>query len=273
MKLTLLEMVQDILSDMDSDEVNSINDTVEALQVAQIVKTSYLEMVDNRNWAHQEELLQLESYNNNAYPNYLVVPSKVTELNWIRYNKRRTEDTKDKHERIIYKDPVAFMDTVNARDSSQSNIVVITDPYSNISLNIRNDMPPQYYTSFNDIDLVFDSWDSTLESTLQGSRTQAHASLDTQWTMEDAFIPDLPSNAFSALLHEAKSTAFITLKALANDKAEQKASRQHRWLSRNERLINGGVKYPDYGRKSKKTSSRLFDKDSTNAGIVPEPEI
>lgn len=42
MRKTLLEMVQDILSEMDSDEVNSINDTVEAEQVATIIKNCYL---------------------------------------------------------------------------------------------------------------------------------------------------------------------------------------------------------------------------------------
>jgi hypothetical protein len=47
-KMTLLEMTQDILSDMDSDEVNSINDSVESLQVAQIIKTTYFNIVNGR---------------------------------------------------------------------------------------------------------------------------------------------------------------------------------------------------------------------------------
>ena len=38
MKRTLLEMTQDILSAIDADEVNSIDDTVEATQVATIIK-------------------------------------------------------------------------------------------------------------------------------------------------------------------------------------------------------------------------------------------
>ena len=46
MKLTLLEMVQDILSSMDSDEVNSITDSTEALQVARIIRDSYIEITD-----------------------------------------------------------------------------------------------------------------------------------------------------------------------------------------------------------------------------------
>jgi len=52
MKLTLLEIVQDIMNDMDGDEVNAISDTIESQQVAQIVKTTYLEMMANRNWPH-----------------------------------------------------------------------------------------------------------------------------------------------------------------------------------------------------------------------------
>ena len=40
-RMTVLEMTQDILSDMNSDEVNTINGSLEATQVAQIIKTTY----------------------------------------------------------------------------------------------------------------------------------------------------------------------------------------------------------------------------------------
>ena len=50
-KLTLLQMTQDIMSDMDSDDINSINDSVEALQVAQIIKTTYYNIIDGKNYA------------------------------------------------------------------------------------------------------------------------------------------------------------------------------------------------------------------------------
>ena len=38
MKTTLLQIVQSILSDMDSEEVNSISDTTEAQQIASVVE-------------------------------------------------------------------------------------------------------------------------------------------------------------------------------------------------------------------------------------------
>lgn len=51
-KLTLLDIVQDVLSDMDSDEVNSINDSIEALQVAAIAKSTFYNIIDGRDWPH-----------------------------------------------------------------------------------------------------------------------------------------------------------------------------------------------------------------------------
>ena len=61
-KLTVLAMVQDILSDMNSDEVNSINDTIEAQQVAQIINTTYFEIISSRDWPHLETLFQFNAY-------------------------------------------------------------------------------------------------------------------------------------------------------------------------------------------------------------------
>jgi hypothetical protein len=72
------------------------------------------------------------------------------------------------------------------------------------------------------------------------------------WSHVDNAVPNLPEEAFPALVEEAKSTAFLALKQTANQKAEQKASRQQRWLSRKAWSAHGGIRYDDYGRKSRK---------------------
>lgn len=48
MKRTLLQIVQNILSDMDSEDVNSISDSIEAEQIASVVRDVYLNMVSTR---------------------------------------------------------------------------------------------------------------------------------------------------------------------------------------------------------------------------------
>ena len=52
MKKTVLEIVQDIMNDMDSDKVNSISDTVESQQIAQTVRTVFESMVTNLSLIH-----------------------------------------------------------------------------------------------------------------------------------------------------------------------------------------------------------------------------
>jgi hypothetical protein len=46
MQSTVLELVQEILSEMGGDEINSISDTIEATDVATIMRRVYMEMVD-----------------------------------------------------------------------------------------------------------------------------------------------------------------------------------------------------------------------------------
>ena len=251
MKMSLLEIVQDILSDLDADEVNSISDTVESTQVAQIVKTCYFEMLTNRNWPHTRKLTQLESLGDTLKPNYLRLPDSLKELVSIKYDVRKLVGDKIQMTDLTYKEPDAFLRYVSNRDSSKSNVTTVTD-FSGTKLLIVNDTAPTFWTSFDDVYIITDSYNSGLESTLQESKTQCLAYIYPSWTKQDDFIPDLPIDAFSALLEEAKSTAFITLKQMANQKAEQKASRQQRWLSRKAWRAHGGVEYSDFGRKGRR---------------------
>ena len=251
MKQTLLEIVQDILNDMDADEVNSISDTVEATQVAQIVKTCYYEMLSNRNWPHMRKLIQLEASGTTTKPNYLQVPENIKEIEMIRYQGQKIDDANIRYKDLKYKYPDEFLAITSQRNSSNSNVQSVTD-FGGSTLFILTDVAPTYWTSFDDKYVVTDSYDSAQDDTLKKSKTQTLAYVYPDWEMEDDFVPDFPAEAFSALTEEAKSTAFNSVKQLVNQKAEQKASRQARWLSRKAWQAKGGVRYADYGRKSRK---------------------
>lgn len=251
MKLTLLEIVQDILNDLDADSVNSIDDTVEAGQVAQIVKTCYNEMVSNRNWPHLKKLLQLDASNDIEKPNYLKLPENLEELTMVKYLSSSPNDGTVSYKELTYLYPDEFLARVAGTTSNSPNVEEIVD-YSGISFFIANNKAPTYWTSFDDSYLVTDSYDKSEDDTLKKSKTQAIGYVMPSWEMADDFVPDLPSSAFAALVEEAKSTAFYTLKQTANQKAEQKSARQQRWLSRKSWRAKGGVRYEDYGRKSRK---------------------
>lgn len=247
-KMTLLSMVQDILNDLDGDEVNSINDSVEALQVAQIVKTTFFNIVDGKDYPHKFRLLQLEALGSIARPNYMKIPDAIEQIEWVKYNKRKSTDTYDKLSELVYKTPAEFMAILDVRISSNSNIQVITD-FSGISLNIRNDIAPTYYTSFDDVYIITDAYDSGVDSSLQASKSSCYGKEELVFTLLDSFIPNLPTQMFSYLLNEAKSTAFVVLKQTNNPKAEQHSVTQRRRMSQDAWKVHNGITYPDYGRK------------------------
>src|SRR5574343_318488 len=230
MRRTLLEIVQHILSSMDSFDVNSIADTTESEQVAEVVRQTYYDIVSSKNWWFLRRTLQLNS-GTASRPTHLSVPDNIKELVEVRYNTRLSTDTRDKYSTLKYLYPDEFLTLVNARDSSATEVTSVTDP-GGVALLSRNDAAPTYWTSFDDRYIVCDSYDSDVDTFLQNSKTQCIAFVEPTWTHSDNEYPDLPSEMFSQLVNEAKSRAWYELKQQPNEKAEQESTRQRRRNSR-----------------------------------------
>ncbi len=250
MKMSLLEIVQEILNDMDSDAVNSIDDTVESQQVANIIRSCYNEITSNRNWPHLKKIIQLESSGDLAKPNYLVLPELVHQLEFFKYDKKKSTQTRSLIEDVLYKDPWDFLQYISSRNSDNTNVTQVVD-FSGTTLLILNNIAPTYWTSFDDNYIVTDSYDNLVDDTLKKSKTQCHAYMTPEWHHLDSAIPNLPADAFALLIEESKSTAFFTLKQMTNQKSEQKAARQNRWLARKDWKAHGGVRYDNYGRSAR----------------------
>lgn len=252
MKQTLLEIVSDILSDMDGDFVSSINDTDEALQVAQIVKTTYLALISNRNWPHTRRALNITPYSNNLLPTHTRIEENVKEVVSVYYDIRQNGETRLNYRQIKYLAPDDFLRLINQRNSDDTNTTVVLDP-SGVKLLITTNKAPEYYTSFDDETIVFDSFDTDVDSTIQANKTQIIAYIIPEFEMIDSFIPDLPLEAFALLIEESKSKAMFKLKQTQDVKAEQEAGRQSRWLSRKSWRVHEADIYPySYGRKNAK---------------------
>lgn len=251
MKMSLIEMVIDIANDMDTDPVNAITDTDEAMQIAQIIKTSYYDIISNRNWSHLKGLTQIHHSGTPDLPTHLKLPENTKEVTYVGYDTSKTANEVFLYKELIYKDPEDFLRHVSTKSQNVQNKKVVTDP-SGIKLIVVDNKPPTYWTSFDDQYIVCDSYDHNVDDALQKTKTQVIAYRMPEWKMLDDFVPDLPAEAFSALLAESKSAAFFSLKQMANDKAEQRAVRQQAWLSRKEWTAHGGVKYPDFGRRGRK---------------------
>lgn len=246
--MTLLDMVQDIMSDMSSDAVNSITDTAESLQVAQIIKSTYAFMLSGRDRPWLGSLFNLESAVS-ATPTKMKIPDDIQEVLWIKYNCIDSGDSDKEYKTITYKKPEDFIEILYKRNSSDSTVDTITE--NGVVLLIRNDVEPTYWTSFDDEYIVMDSYDSVVEANLSGSKTSCHGYKEPTWTMTDTFTPDLPSPMFPFLLAEAKTICMTRIKQ-TNDPTSAKQARDGRtrsqasqWRTTRDQSDNR----PDFGRK------------------------
>lgn len=247
-KMSLLDIVQEILSDLNSDNVNSISDTTEAEQVARIVRRTFFNLYNDRVWPTTARLMRLNSSADSTRPTHMIMNEDVIEVNWVKYNKQKDAADTLRYIDIPYKTPQEFIDFVMARDSTKDNMMTVID-YNGTPLIIQTDAFPTCYTSFDDEHLVFDSYDSTVDSILQHSKTQVYGLVEPEFLLEDSFVPDIPTKAFPYFVSEAKSVASLKIKEVFSQKDEQHSNRQKSWLSFEKHRVGGGIARPNYGRR------------------------
>lgn len=224
-KKTLLQIVQSVLSSMNSDSVNSISDLEESFQIAEKAQEVYEDLMALEEWEHLRCLIQLESLSDNTRPNYLRIPDTVAKTLDIKYDKQKLGDTRQKYEHVEYMHPDEFIEMCILRDSSQANIVSVQSPNSNVSLLIKNDIAPSYWTTFDNEHIVFDSYDSEIDTTLQQSKNMTRGLKETTFTLSDNFIPDLPSQMFPAYIQEVTRVCSLYFRESYSQNDERRAFR------------------------------------------------
>ncbi|AYP28020.1 tubular protein A [Lentibacter phage vB_LenP_ICBM1] len=248
MKMTLLEMVQNILSDMDSEEINSISDSNEAEQIAQVVKNTYFNMIATRFIPEHSQTIKLTSFSSSARPTHFSFPTRVKNIEFLDYNVSKSVGGVE-YRRLKYLSPDEFFGLSDGRDSLSSSVKQVADVGSDSILLIRNDTMPMYYTSFDDDTVVLDSYDASVDATLTSAKTRAYGvKYPTFDAFSDTFVPDIDDTMFPFLLAEAKSTAMSLFKSGSDPKIEQAARRQKVYVQNDMHKVNTGRPKNNYGR-------------------------
>jgi hypothetical protein len=230
MAKTLLQLTQNILSAMDSDEVNSIYDTVEAVQVATIVLETLEAEFSNIDLPEFRSMKKLEALGDPAHPNYLRYGHAIDTIRWLRY---RNERNHGMFQEVHYLKPDDFFERLLNVTGTGAYTQKVTD-FSGVSYYITNNKAPTFYTSVDNNLLIFDSYDLEAEVTLQQTNSFVLSTKAVEeGQMDDDFVPSIPDHAFPLLLAESKATCFITLKQMASPKSEQIARRQRSRVQNN----------------------------------------
>lgn len=265
--MTVLQLTQSILSSLDSDEVNSISDTVESLQVARIIQNKYYDILARGDLPEQEQLLKLTPSTDDTKPVLMYVPDGVSRIDWIKYFDSSIADSQQEDQFGSYSHDLntdlnstpsnldssaagykyvtilpirQFLDYINKFNPSDSDVGTFTFTENNkdFTFYYKNDHQPNYCTVIETQFVIFDSYNNTLENTLQESKVMAYGQSVTPFQLIDSFVPDLDDNQFPLLLNEAKSLAFYELKQMPHMKADQEVKRQWNVVQKNKAITN-----------------------------------
>jgi hypothetical protein len=254
MRYTLLKMVQLILSAMDSDEVNSISDTTESLQVVDQIETTYNHLAATLDFPDNWDFFELEPTSDVSKPTLMRLPENVAKVEWLQYDVSEPGSTVRKTKDLLPMDRKVFFDRMNSLDSSHSNVYSYDLLVDSATFDVRgyNDRSPTYYTSNDDHTLIFDNYDASVGQTLQGNRTKGFGMIIPVFIRDDDFIPPLEPRQFTLFFNEAKAACFADLKQVTNAKAEQRARRgwvqAHRKDPQIDLVDNYRATAPNFGR-------------------------
>jgi len=247
-KLTLLDVVNTYMDLTDGYRVSSIDDVIESQQVASIAEKVFNDLsTDVFGESLSQNLVQLEASGDNLKPNYMSLPVDIKDIiEDVVYYK----DSDGRYLQVQWLIPQEFLDKVNQVKLGETNTIAVTDE-SGVVFNIRNDKDPQFYTSFDDINIVFDSYDAARETTLQKTNTQILATRERTFTPTDAYEIDFPQWFQQGYLNSVIAEASEALREEPMPSIARKARIAIIRARKKQRIGTDGVdtKRRSYGRK------------------------
>lgn len=284
-------MTQEILSAMSSDEVNSISDTSESLQIATIIKRKYYDIISRGDLPEHNQVFQLTPSLDETQPTLMFIPDGIGRIEYIKYYDTNIADDGNSQDdqygaysehdtnvdlennsgnsadgvgipgyKYVTMLPIAqFLDMVNSFNTTDTDVESFTfsDTSNNFPGNFtflyKNDRQPEYCCVLSNYYVIFDSFDSSQDSTLQASKTMCYGQVVPTFQLVDTFIPDLDSQQFPLLINEAKALAFYELKQQPHAMAMQEVKRQWSTVQKNKSVNNRPTYFqelPNFGRRS-----------------------
>jgi hypothetical protein len=248
-KKTLLRVVQDYLTYVGGFQVDSIFDSEESTQAAQIAEHVFYSIVDkNRDLMCTTVVRSLDPSADISLPCVLTIPSEIRRIHSseIWYNEHKTGGVQFK--RVKFIDPVEFLKFSEGITTNAENTAV---QYVNgVPFVITTNKSPDYCTTFDDKVLVFDSYDSSVDDTLQESKTKVISTQSPVFLLQDDFIIPFPDRMISGYTDLVINECAVALRSVGNPNVARRANQFTAKLQQTQKAI--GSKMPTkqkYGRR------------------------
>ena len=247
-KRTILTLVQEIGEGIDTDEIDSLNETEEVVRIVNILEQTLKEVLDRKTWEFMKgKVRQLDDrLPGSSQLNTLLIPADVTRITCLKY-----KDDNDKFYEVQYMQACDFVAMLQARTETEADITAIINA-DGVALNTRTTVPPQNWTSFDEETITFDSYNAASGSgnLIADSVIIADVMPVTDFTDPTAVL-NIPERMETLVFNEALVTCNYRLRQTADPRADRVARRQGISLRENEHKTKKDKKVKRYGRSTR----------------------
>ena len=248
-KKTLLRVVQDYLTYVDGFQVDSIFDSEESTQAAQIAEHVFYTIVDkNRDLMCKTVVRSLDPSADADTPCVLTIPSEIRRIHNSEIWYSIHEGTGVQWHRIKFIQPEEFLKLVSGVTTEPDNTEV---QYINgVPFVFINNKQPDYCTTFDDQMLVFDSYKQDIDSTLQESKTKVVSTESPVFVMEDSYVIPFPDRMISGYTDAVINECAVALRSMGNPNVARRTNQFLSKLQQTQKTIGDKMPAPKrFGRR------------------------
>ena len=247
MQRTLLQVCQTYLDATSGFYVDSIFDTDESQQVANVAERIYYKMVQEYpNLLFTMKERTLDAVSDPTRPNYMLIPKDVQKIQESKLWYNVDEDGSLNWKQLTYLSPLDF---IAATANKKTTNTIEVEGYDENTMLVNTNKHPSYFTSFDNKYVVFDSYQKDVDDTLQASKTRLVVSEEPVFLIEDDFVIPIPNHLSETYMDMVLNECLALIYQQPNGMIAQRARVAKIKLQQDNRTLGQSRSKRKYGRK------------------------
>lgn len=228
-RYTLLQMIQEVAASLNADEITTLDESIEAVDIKRVVLQALESISTRREWYWRQHKLRAGTIPSAGSLRVVMnLPSDCDTIEEIKYQSSADVSSLLSYKPLTYLFPEEFLALVASRNPTDPNVDTIATLPDSRPIYIYNNKAPQYYTQFAEGQIVCDSYNQDVDPTgIDAAKTMVlcTVNIDTSGATLASWVPDIPTRFFPLWLAESIAAASVLLRQMDNGRAEREARR------------------------------------------------
>lgn len=248
-KYTMLEMVQRVGRSINADEISTLHETIEADDIQTILMDMLDDVLIRQDWEFlKDRPVQLAA---GADVISLAIPATVSKIQKVKYETLSQVGGIPTYRTLAYLPAEQFIDKLQRNNPAEAGVDTVT--VSGVPLYPNNNRAPRFWTSFDELNVYFDSYEATVDASgIDATKSAAIVTVYADLTGFDDpnWVAPIPEKMFTLWYQEAVAEASVKLRQFQDPRAERRAKRMFVSNSRDEPVTkrDDGSQEVHYGR-------------------------